>query len=61
MSFKTHGHVPNGLGARDQNGYMVCGICGQGYDDRKRPPRLSREERRRRAGVPWHERLENRG
>lgn len=27
----------------------------------KRAPRISTEERQRRAGVPWNERLENRG
>lgn len=27
-------HRPNGLGARNEYGWMVCGQCGHGYDDR---------------------------
>lgn len=34
---ETHRHRRNGLGLRNENGLMVCGICGRPYDEQSEP------------------------
>lgn len=45
-------HVPNGLGARNENGLMVCGRCGHGYtEDRRHPTFVIDAETKQLQGV----------
>lgn len=54
--FTNHTHVPNGLRALNENGQMVCAICGRGYDPS--PTRQILDERRQ--DVAFQERLQRR-
>jgi hypothetical protein len=33
MSFATHAPRPNGMGARDEWGRLICAQCGRPYDE----------------------------